>query len=778
MNASALSRPCAQIWSIIELVERDRGELKKVLEGFTRKELEHFQDHFVEFSADLREEPYTQYMEKSEDGVEDVAHWVVSGILYLHPEGLPMTRYRFMPCLLTGISLLFFSTTFAQSVRTVAFRPGTEGGVSVQDSVVIFQLLANADVYKERSRLDSAAAICHQALELSRARRFFRGEAAAFFALGDIEYRREGWAAMSRWDSGGLQLGLLLKDSELIAQGYYGLGQCASRTNRRDEALRDLRRALASWFEWAQSAGTAGVYNDLGYVYGDKGALDSAQHWYLKAMRIYDRVRDSSGMAETLSNLSSSSLELGDKASAIAYGRRALAIREQGRDKDILALSCNNLSQIYLQADSMDQAIYFQRLGMKYADESGSPLRLAQSYTSMSLLLNRKGKNAEALEYEKKAMAICRKTGDSSMLARRCIAAAMLSAALEDSAGAVAYYTECELVARAINDKYNLRDLYLYRTVFYRDRKDYFLAYDNLKKYYSYKDSIAGQETKRNIAEIQARYETEKKDEEIRAQEQELRLAKTEKELKDRELSQQKQGRNILIGAVVLLGFIAAGLFNRYQLKKKLQQQAALLEMRNDIARDLHDELGSTLTSIHILSQVSRNSFDKDQSRAMSLMEKITDQSRQMQQSMSDIVWAIKSDNDKIENMMVRMREYLAQTLEAKDIDIQFEADEELLGYHFSMQQRKDLLLIFKEAVNNAAKYAGCTRLEVSFRRCGERVVLEVADDGIGFDSSLRRSGNGLNNMRTRSAALDGECRVESALGKGTRVVVEMPMTT
>jgi two-component system, NarL family, sensor histidine kinase UhpB len=227
-----------------------------------------------------------------------------------------------------------------------------------------------------------------------------------------------------------------------------------------------------------------------------------------------------------------------------------------------------------------------------------------------------------------------------------------------------------------------------------------------------------------------------------------------------------------------LLAVMAAGLFNRYQLKKRLQQQAALLEMRNDIARDLHDELGSTLTSIHILSQVSRNSLDKDQTRAMSLLEKITDQSRQMQQSMSDIVWAIKSDNDKIENMMVRMREYLAQTLEAKDIDIRFEADEDLLGYSFSMQQRKDLLLIFKEAVNNAAKYAGCTRLEVSFRRCGERVVLEVADDGVGFDMGERRSGNGLHNMRSRSAGLDGECRVDSAPGKGTRVVVEMPMAT
>jgi signal transduction histidine kinase len=675
-----------------------------------------------------------------------------------------MTQYRSKPFLLSGLLLLFLSTTFAQSIRT-------------GDSVSISQLLTDAEGYKERSALDSAAALCRKALELSREKHFLRGEAAAMFALADIDHRHESWAAMKRWDSGGLQLGLLLRDTELIAQGYYGLGQWSIGTNKKEEALANLKRALSLYFEKEQSARTAGIYNDLGYVFGDKGELDSARHWYLRAMRIYDRVKDSSGMAETLSNLSSSSLELGNRSEAIRYARQALAIRERGRDKDILALSCNNLSQIYLQADSMNQAIYYQRRGLKYAEESGVKLRLAQNYTSMSLLLNRQGKNAEALEYEKKAIQICRETGDSSMLARRCISAAMLSAALKDSAGAAAYYDESERVARAINDKYNLRDLFLYRTIFYRDRKDYFRAYDNLKRYYAYKDSLAGEETKRKIAEIQAKYETEKKDEEIRGQEQELRLAKAEKELRDRQLEQQKQGRNILIGAVVLLALMAAGLFNRYQLKKKLQQQAALLEMRNHIARDLHDEIGSTLTSIHILSEVSRNSWEKEPARAISLLQKITDQSRQMQQSMSDIVWAIRSDNDKIENLMVRMREYLSETLGAKDIEIRFEADEALLGHSFTMQQRKDLLLIFKEAVNNAAKYAGCTRLDVSFRHCGDRVLLEVADNGIGFNAG-QRPGNGLHNMRTRANAMDGECRVESEPGRGTTIRIDLPMAT
>jgi len=636
-----------------------------------------------------------------------------------------MSQYRYWPGLLTGLSLLLVSTIVAQSVKTVRSDHGAE-----------------------------------------------RASALAHLDQGDGYYRHQQWQDMKREDSTGLQLGLQLKDSFVIALAYYGLGKWSQETNRKEDAEKYFQQALVLYFEKEQSSYTAAIYNAMGYLYGSNGELDRQRGWYLKSMRLYDKVNDSSGMAELLSNLSGSSLELGNKQEAIAYARQALAIREVGQDMDVLALSCNNLSQIYLQTDSIDQAIHYQKEGLKYAELSGSKRLLAQNYTSMSLLLNRQGKNREALEYEKKAIAICRMTGDSAMLARRCIAAGILSGTLKDSIGALKYFDEALNVANSIGDKYNLRDLYLYRTVFYKERKDYYNAYENIKKYNVYKDSILNEERTRNIAEMQTKYETEKKDKAIG----ELKASELIHEL---EIGKQKATITIIIGSVILLALIGTGVFTRYKLKKKLQQQQALLDMRNDIARDLHDELGSTLTSIHILSQVSRNHLYHDkEGRAYSLLEKITEQSRQMQQSMSDIVWAIRSDNDKIENMMVRMREYLAETLEAKNIAIRFEAAEELLGYSFSMQQRKDIFLIFKEAVNNAAKYAGCTLMEVSFRLCDGRILLEIKDNGVGFEPDKLRSGNGLNNMRTRSASLSGECRIEATPGKGTTVLLDLPTAT
>jgi signal transduction histidine kinase len=233
----------------------------------------------------------------------------------------------------------------------------------------------------------------------------------------------------------------------------------------------------------------------------------------------------------------------------------------------------------------------------------------------------------------------------------------------------------------------------------------------------------------------------------------------------------------MMIGGILLLFVLGLVLFNRYQLKKKLQQQNELLAVRNNIARDLHDEIGSTLTSIKILSEVSQNNLHKDQSKTSTLLNKITEQSSQMQQGMSDIVWAIKPDNDKLENMLVRMREYASHTLESKNIMAVFSVEENVLSQSLDMQQRRDFFLIFKEAINNAAKYSQATRVEVKITKEGGRLLLNVSDNGIGFSVSKETSSNGLKNMKTRAEAMQGSINISSQPGQGTTVSASVPAT-
>src|SRR5882757_2086729 len=207
-----------------------------------------------------------------------------------------MSQYRLLPGFLTGISLLLLSTAVAQPIRTARSHHGAEGSYNVRDSARVFTLLDEADKFKELSKLDSAASLCRQALQLSRDRKMLRGEAFSQLALGDVHYRRSEWRAMKTYDSAGLQLGVQLKDSFLIALAYYGLGQWAQGTSRKEDALAYFQQSLSVQFEKEQSSYTAGVYNDLGYLYGSKSEIDKQREWYLKAMRLYDRIKDSSGM--------------------------------------------------------------------------------------------------------------------------------------------------------------------------------------------------------------------------------------------------------------------------------------------------------------------------------------------------------------------------------------------------------------------------------------------------------------------------------------------------
>ena len=741
----------------------------------------------------------------------------------------PKLLYRAAKSFLLFLSLFSFSVAVHSQLL-----------YSYSDSVKIFSWLNKADELTEISIFDSAKHYANLALNISKEKKMLRGQAYAHLKIADIAYRRTGPESLFYHDSIALRIATQLKDSFLIALANYQLGQYYLEEEKYAEAHQFFNKSLNLKFNKEQSSYTAVIYNDIGYAYGAEGQLDKQAEWYLKAVRVYEKNKDAGGLAQTISNLSTLYNQLGKNKEALLYAREAMAIRERVGDINGLSISCNNISQLYLAVDSLDEAIKYQQLGLKYAEKSGVKLRMSNSYISMSLLLNKQKRNNEALEYEKKSIAILQELNEQSTLSRRYIAVAILSKATGDSAAAVGYFQKAYELSTQLNNKENLRDVFLHKAIFYKDKKDFYNAYENYKKYILYRDSLISDKTRADIAEIETRYETEKKDNEIarlnteqkirqleiekqkavisgnlllakqkeneirllsqerelqkatikqqeeelenqfllaKSKEQELMLSRQEKQLRDKEINEHKQLRNVIIGGAMMLALFAAILFNRYKLKKKLEQQEQLLSVRSDIAKDLHDEIGSTLTSIKILSEVSQSNLQKDQQKASSLLYKITEQSSRMQQGMSDIIWAIKPDNDKLQNMLVRMREYASHTLEPKNILATFIVDEPSLSQSLDMPQRRDFFLIFKEAVNNAAKYSRAAKVEIKIAKEKEQLHLSISDDGIGFTATKETSSNGLKNMKTRAEALRGSLHIQSEPGKGTTILAKVPAT-
>ncbi len=202
---------------------------------------------------------------------------------------------------------------------------------------------------------------------------------------------------------------------------------------------------------------------------------------------------------------------------------------------------------------------------------------------------------------------------------------------------------------------------------------------------------------------------------------------------------------------------------------------ARLLEIervRSRIATDLHDDIGSTLSQISVLSEVARRDSG---GAANAPIGRISELAREVLDSMGDIVWAINPARDRCSDLIQRMRHFAAEVFAATDVDLAFGVDSAASHQALHPELRRELLLVFKEAVNNVVKHAGAKRVTVKVWTQRGMFAFEIADDGRGFDrAEISGEGHGLPGIERRTRALGGSARIWSRPGEGTTVRVEV----
>ncbi|MBI1781403.1 MAG: tetratricopeptide repeat protein [Sphingobacteriales bacterium] len=529
-----------------------------------------------------------------------------------------------------------------------------------------------------------------------------------------------------------------MNDSLIAAIGWMQLAQSNMYNNKFTEATGLFAKSLQYYLEKHPTKYSALAFNDLGYTWGRLGELSKQANCITKSISIYENYfpAEYGEIGVAYNNLSTVYYSLNDRNKAIEYAKKSIYYREKDGDIKRLSLGCCNLSQYYTGIDD-EEAKKYQQLCVKYALQSKDEARIIHSYVTDSLISFNQKEYKASVDYEEKAIALLEKENKNfAMLSRRYAALAMSEASLnKDSNKVLAHFNKALSLVKQINDKYNLRDAYGKLSDYYRQQKEYDKALEAYQQHVLYRDSIVNQSTKTAIADIEGKYQAEKKDKAIadlnalekikqlqiekqqavingnlaeaqkkekeiellsnarelqdlkiqqqdeqlekqllqaKNNQQQLDLAEKDRQLKERQLKSSNQLRNFLLAGIGLLLLLGYFMFNRYQLKRKIKEQQSLLAVRSNIAKDLHDEIGSALTSIKILSQVSKTTLNKDTDKTSSFLEKITEQSTEMQQGLSDIVWAIKPDNDKLSNMVARMRDYVAHTLEPKNIETVF----------------------------------------------------------------------------------------------------------
>lgn len=228
--------------------------------------------------------------------------------------------------------------------------------------------------------------------------------------------------------------------------------------------------------------------------------------------------------------------------------------------------------------------------------------------------------------------------------------------------------------------------------------------------------------------------------------------------------------RSIII--LLIAGAIYA--FYRY----RINQLKKLVEVRTKISRDLHDDVGSALSGIGLLSEVALQQLQKEKStEAQRSLQKINTSSEETLEKMSDIVWAINPQNDSFEKVMSKLRNYAKTITQPLGIRLHFDSASLNRDFDLPMQKRNNIYLICKEAINNAVKYSGCQNLTVSVRQDDHQISININDDGKGFDMKQASEGNGLKNMQARAQEIKAGINLHSETGKGTSLKLSVNIT-
>ncbi len=462
------------------------------------------------------------------------------------------------------------------------------------------------------------------------------------------------------------------------------------------------------------------LYKIMAAVYYTQGDYDQSKMYYEKAYDEHAAARDSIPMADILNKLGTIYTHKKEYEQGISSFEKAIAIATTVKQENNLSEYYSNLGNIWLKKGDKQQAEKNARKAVEIAKEKNNKLQLAAAQNMLSSVYLKTDSTAAAIKSATESLSITSATTAS-----------------ETSLSSAGILAEG-----------------------YFKAGDYKNAYAYLKVSKALSDSLVKIKFDEELAAMQTRFKVNEKDKEI------LLLNKN-RALQTQQLRQQ---RFLMIAAAAIAVLLLAGiglLINRNRLRQHLKE----LELRNQIAADLHDEVGSSLSSIHMLSQMAakgNESLQKD------ILSRMSNNAKETMDKMGDIVWMIKPGETEAVSLKQRMERFAYEIGSSKNIEVLMELNG-LEKVKLTMEQRKNIYLIFKEAVNNAAKYADTAKLEIKLAFQHKELVLEVRDSGKGFDSNRVTKGNGLSNMQHRAKELGGTIGFHSQPGTGTAVVLTIP---
>ena len=506
------------------------------------------------------------------------------------------------------------------------------------------------------------------------------------------------------------------------------------------------------------------------------GEMDKALEQYLKALRIAESIDDKKLQSATLHELGVFYNKNGMRKKAFEAQKKSIALSESVNDKDGVARTLNSLGALYEYEGNLDSALICYTESNKMYSELKSDLGMSYALNNIGLIHIYKSDFANAKKYLFQSLALRKKLNDINAIAISYINIAEMYAAKKEYASAIDYAGRCIAIARRVNYLEIISYSYQFISNCYTSLNDYKNALDYSIKHQQLKDSIFNKSKSEQIAEMQTKYETEKKEQQLTIQSLELSRKNTYIFV-----------TSALSIIILIISFLA---YNRYKLKQEAKLQAEIIRQqdlaskaiieaeeneRKRIAGDLHDGIGQMFSAVKMnLSSISdKIDFSAEHSqiifeKTIALVDESCKEVRNISHNMmpnvllkSGLASAIRDFIEKINSD--RLKVYL----ETEGLNEHIDANIEVVLYR-----------VIQELVNNVIKHSGADRLDIQLNKFEKEISVIIEDNGRGFDASQKDKfeGIGLKNIIARVEFLKGEVEWDSSPGRGTVVSIHIPV--
>lgn len=512
-----------------------------------------------------------------------------------------------------------------------------------------------------------------------------------------------------------------LNHKAAIAQSYAALSSVNTNAGNYPEAHKNLYLALNLFEELEDWEKSAECYTWIGFNFYWQGNYEQAFNAYSNALKVYNQIGASKSFGA---------------AHSYIY-----------------------LANIYRLRKKYQDAIEYNSTGLNISVENDYKQLAANAYSCMGDILsdqipsgqvlnNSSGQSStlnEALKNYIEALNNFREVQDVGGMADSYQHVSEVNIRLNHFLDAQKYIDSALSIAKQFQVKDNLVKSYLILSKLDSARHRYNAAYDHYKLYIIYRDSILHEESIRQSEAHKVDYDFDKK-------ENQIKLLSIQNKLQSALAAKEGQRKKFAIAAIGVLLLAGAYGFYRYKNRKQLQSKQALMDERLRISRELHDEVGSTLSGISMYSHLTKEQMKAGQTaeveKSLSIMQQT---SGEMVNKLNDIVWLINPEQDSLQKLVERLEEYARDMAAIKYMQVMITVPDKIAELSLPVESRRSIYLFCKEAINNAVKYSGGSLLEIAVKEVDGKLAFSVRDNGKGFDAVMVRRGNGLANMRKRA---------------------------